>query len=351
MESGEKWREIVAEKDARIRTLERRQAELEALLKFYEEQFRLAKRRQFGASSEKGALPEQLRLFDEAENAADPKKPEPTLEQITYTRRKRVGKREDDLSALPVEVVEHKLPEDERICPECGGALHEMGHDTHRELKIIPARVKVIERRRAAYACRNCERNGVRVPVIKAPMPEPVIKGSLASPSAVAHVMAQKYVMYAPLYRQEQDWKRQGVPLSRQTLANWIVRCSEDWLEPVYRRAKERLLESEVLHADETTVQVLREPGKSAKTDSYMWLYRTSGDTDRHVVLFEYQPSRSSAHPKSFLAGFKGLLHADGYAGYHKLPGITIIGCFVHYPFSIFIRAGMPRALPPRHSD
>jgi transposase len=324
MENVENWSQIVAEKDARI-------AELEALVRFYEEQFRLSKLRQFGPSSEKSVLSGQLGFFDEIEATADPSLPEPELEQITYARRKRVGKREDDLSGLPVEVVEHALAEEECLCPECGGELHKMGCDVHRELKIIPAQVKVVERNRSVYSCRNCEKNNDHVPVVKAPMPEPVIKGSLASPSAVAHIMTQKYVMHVPLYRQEQNWKRQGVALSRQTMANWVIRCAEDWLRPVYNQMRTLLLLQEVCHADETVVQVLREPGKAPTTNSYMWLYRTSGDTKRHIILYEYQPSRSHIHPKQFLANFKGLLHADGYAGYHKLPPeITVVGCWVH---------------------
>jgi len=331
MKSIESLKQIIAAKDADILALKNRQAELEALLKFYEGQFRLSKHRQFGSSSEKHTIPEQFGLFDEAENIADPKLPEPELEQIIYTRRKKAGKREDDLSGLPVEVIEHKLPADDQVCPDCGGNLHEMGHDSRRELAIIPAQVKVVEHKRAVYSCRNCEKTGYRVPILKAPMPEPVIKGSLASPSAVAHIMTQKYVMYAPLYRQEQEFKRQDVYLSRQTMANWVIRCAEDWLNPVYERLKMKLLAGEVLHADETTLQVLKEPGKPAKSKSYMWLYRTSGDTNKHIVLFEYKPSRSSDHPKHFLSEFKGLLHADGYSGYHALPDrITVIGCWVH---------------------
>jgi len=313
-----------------VAELQNRITELETLVKYYEEQLRLTKHRQFGASSEKGEVPEQLNLFNEAEAAADPNQPEPELEQITYSRRKQKGKREDDLSGLPVEVVEHDLSEDEQVCPECDGPLHKMGHDTRRELIIVPAQVKVLEHKRSVYACRHCEQNNDHVPIVKASMPEPVIKGSLASPSAVAHIMTQKYVMYAPLYRQEQDWNRQGVALSRQTMANWVIRCSEDWLEPLYERMRVKLLAHEVLHADETVVQVLHEPGKTPQSNSYMWLYRTSGDTARHIVLFEYQPSRSSEHPKKFLGDFKGYLHTDGYAGYHTLAGVTVVGCWVH---------------------
>ena len=332
MMENKNWPEIVAEKDARISTLEQRQAELETLVKFYEEQFRLSKAKRFGASSEKGILPEQLGLFNEAEASADPHAPEPELEEITYKRRKRAGKREDDLSQLPVEIVEHKLPEGGRACPECSNEMHEMGrYLARRELVVVPATVKVVEHWSAVLSCRNCEKHGISVPVVKSPVPEPVIKGSLASPSSVAHVMTQKYVMHAPLYRQEQDWGRQGVSLSRQTMANWVIRCSEDWLRPLYGRMRAVLLSHETLHADETSIQVLKEPGRAPTTKSYMWLYRTSGDTARHVVLFEYQPTRSGGHPKRFLSGFKGLLHSDGYAVYHSLhAGVTVIGCWVH---------------------
>lgn len=303
-------------------------ARLEALVKYYEERFRLSQSRQFGQSSEMSG---QLSLFDEVENTADTALPEPELEDVTYKRRKRVGKRKDDLSALPVDIVKHTLPEEERVCPECGGDLHEMGHDIRRELKVIPARIVVVEHNRAVYACRNCEKNNDHVPMMKAPMPEPIIKGSLASPSAVAHIMAQKYVMCAPLYRQEKDWGRQGVTLSRQTMANWVIRCAVDWLAPLYMRMLALLFSLTVIHIDETVVQVLHEPGKAATTNSFMWLYRTSGDADRHIVLFEYQPNRTGKHLDVLLAGFNGIIHTDGYAVYHKLPPeIIVVGCWAH---------------------
>jgi hypothetical protein len=110
--------------------------------------------------------------------------------------------------------------------------------------------------------------------------------------------MTEKFVTYMPLYRQEQNWKRQGVALSRQTLANWVIRCADDWLEPLYERLCAELLKNEVLHADETTVQVLHEPGKAARSESYMWMYRTSGGAKRRIALYGYQPTRSSSYPK-----------------------------------------------------
>lgn len=227
--------------------------------------------------------------------------------------------------------MEYDIAEDERICPDCGGALHRIGQDVRRELEIIPAQIKVVEHQRAVYACRHCEHHSDHTPIVKAAMPEPVIKGSIASPSLAAHIINQKYVMHMPLYRQEQAFLREGVSLSRQTMANWIISVAMLWLVPLYDLMKAELLSREVIHADETTCQVLHEPGKKANTNSYMWLYSTSGEAERPIVIYEYQATRSSAHPKRFLSGWEGYLHTDGYSGYHNLPPeITVVGCWAH---------------------
>jgi len=322
MENSIELTKIIAEKDARI-------AELEALVKYYEELFRLSKSRQFAPHSEqKGYF--QPTFFGDEEGETE-EEPEPEPEKVIYIRKKKkTGKRKDDLSRLPIEVIEHVLPEEDRLCPECGGEMHAMGHDTRREIVIIPAQAKVVEHKRSVYSCRNCEKNNDHVPIVKADMPAPLIKNSVASPSAVAYVMTQKYVMCVPLYRQEKNWERQGLILSRQTLANWVVICALSILMPLYIRLRELLLTNEVLHADESTLQVLHEPGRAAVTKSFMWLYRSSGFTERHIIYFEYQQTRSHIHPKAFLEGFKGYLHADGYPAYHKLTGMTIVGCWVH---------------------
>jgi hypothetical protein len=143
--------------------------------------------------------------------------------------------------------------------------------------------------------------------------------------------MTQKFVMGIPLYRQEQEWNRSGIRLSRQTMSNWLIRATEDWLEPMYDMLHEILCNHNVLHADETTLQVLREPGKTAQSKSYMWLYRTSGDTIHPIILYDYQPDRRSKRPAEFLKDFKGYLHTDGYDGYHSLLNdIVIVGCWAH---------------------
>jgi len=315
---------------AKVEVLEQQVAELTAKLKWYEEQFRLAQQKRFGASSEK-THPDQLTLdlFNEAEVLATPEGEEPPTEQITYERRKPSGKRETKLDKLPIETVTYELGEDEQVCSCCGGALHEMSTETRNEIEMIPAEVKIVRHVRKVYACRRCEREEIRTPIVTAPMPKPVYPGSLASPSSMAYVMTQKYVDSQPLYRQEQQFARQGLSISRQTLANWMIYGANQWLSLLTDRMREHLLQQDILHADETTLQVLREPGKSAETQSYLWLYRT-GRMGPPIVLYDYRPTRGGEHPRNFLSGFKGYLHVDGYSGYHKVQGVTLVGCWAH---------------------
>jgi len=310
--------------------LEQQNAELSAKLKWYEEQFRLAQHKRFGASSEQTPADQiELNLFNEAEVLATPAGEQPPTEEITYARRKQVGKREEDFSKLPVETMTYQLTEEEQLCECCGGALHEMSTETRSEIAIVPPQVKIIRHVRQVYACRHCEREDIQTPIVTAPMPKPVYPGSLASPSSLAYVMSQKYVDGLPLYRQEQHFTRLGYTLSRQTMANWMIYGAQQWLTPLIAAMKAYLLRQEALHADETTLQVLREPGKSAESNSYLWLYRT-GRGSRPVVLYDYQKTRGGEHPRNFLSGFQGYLHVDGYPGYHKVSGVTLVGCWAH---------------------
>ena len=275
-----------ADLQKQVAVLERKVAELTAKLDWYERQYRLAMQQRYGSSSERTA-PEQRQLFNEAEAEAKPTLPEPTVETITYRRKKKVGHRQDMLKDLPVEVVEHRLSEEERICERCGSVKHEMSKQVKKVLEIIPAQVKVREDVYFVYSCRTCERNEITTPIATAEMPASVIPGSLASPSAIAHVMTQKYVMGMPLYRQEQQLHQLGVELSRQTLANWMLAAADRWLTPIYDRMRDHLLKQEVLHADETTLQVLREEGRKASTQSYFWLYRTGRDGPPIILVEE----------------------------------------------------------------
>lgn len=308
--------------------LEQANQELAAKVKWYEEQFRLGQQKRFGSSSEKTDA-EQLNLFNEAEQESDSKAPELTIEEITYKRKKQKGKNDKKLEDLPVEIIEYRLSEAEQVCPECDSHLHEMSKEVRKELKIIPAQVIVVEHVRFVYACRRCQENNIKTPIITAPMPAPVLSKSLVSPSLMAFIMNRKYAEANPLYRQEQQFKNFGIELSRQTLANWMIRGSADWLSHLYERMRQHLVKHEVLHADETTLQVLHEDGRAATSKSYMWLFAT-GRSDVPIYLYEYQTTRASKHPKNFLKDFKGYVHTDGYVGYNDIPNIQLVGCWAH---------------------
>ena len=142
--------------------------------------------------------------------------------------------------------------------------------------------------------------------------------------------MYQKYVNSVPLYRQEKDWEQMGLSLSCATMANWIIRCSEDYLVPVIDYLRNRLLERDIVHCDETPVQVLKEAGKKPQTKSYMWLYRSGEDGKPPVILYDYQPSRNGDHAVAYLKDFKGYIHSDGFSGYNKLEDIIRCGCWAH---------------------
>lgn len=302
--------------------------ELTAKLNWYEEQFRLNQQRRFGKSSEK-TDPDQLSIFNEAEKESRDERCEPTIEEITYKRRKKKGPNKKSFEDLPVETIEYSLSEGERICPTCNSHLHEMSKEIRRELKVIPAQVVVVEHVRNIYACRNCEKENISTPIITAKMPNPVLKGSFVSPSLMAYTMHRKYSEAVPLYRQEQQFKNFGIDLSRQNLANWVIHGANTWLKHLYDRMHDYLLKEPILHADESVFQVLDEDGKKPTSKSYMWLYAT-GMYSNPIFLYEYQPSRAKKHPKEFLKGFNGFLQTDGYPGYNAVEDVTLVGCFAH---------------------
>ena len=312
----------------RTEKLEMEKEELEAKLKWYEEQFRLSQQQRFGSSSEK-INPDQLSLFNETEVTADTTIEEPTEETITYKRKKKQGEREQKLENLPTETIEYRLSEEEQVCSCCDKKLHEMSSETRSELIVIPAQVKVKKHVRYVYSCRHCEQQEIETPIVTAEVPEPVFPKSLASASAMAYTMTQKYVEGMPLYRQEKHFERFGITIPRQTLANWNMYGATTWLTPLYNQMRQHLLKQDILHADETTLQVLSEPERPAQSKSYMWLYRT-GASGPPIILYDYQQTRASKHPRRFLEAFQGYLHVDGYAGYNGISSVTLVGCWAH---------------------
>ena len=321
------------EKDAYIEHLENTIKDLQNQVSNLTEMVLLLRKEKFGSSSEKTPkqVDGQLSLFNEAEIEADSKSEEPVIcRKGSMYHRKPKTSREELLKDLPVEEFPCVIHPDDMFCNQCGTTLKEIGFVKVRdEIEYIPAKVQIIRYMQQACECPACKHT-TRPFIKKAAVPKSVLNHSLASPSSVSYVMYQKYVNSVPLYRQEKDWEQMGIALSRATMANWVIRSSQDHFEPVIKHMRKELLKREVIHCDETPVQVLKEEGKKPQTKSYMWLYRTGNDGKAPVILYDYQPSRSGDNAASYLKDFKGYVHSDGYSGYNKLDGITRCGCWAH---------------------
>lgn len=325
----------IAELEHEISMLKAENDDLKLKLERMNEILLNMQRARFGQSSEKQKYvsPDQLSVFNEAESEQDSKAPEPDKKTIIVPEHKRKKKRtlDEKIAELPSEDVIIDLPDDKKNCSVCGKPLRIMGKKfLHREIQTTKRSIKLVNYYAYTYTCDNCEKkNGVsRITTVKAP--ESLIKHSYASPSVVADVMTQKYVDGIPLARQEKIWKRDGVELSRATMANWMIKVAEKWLKPLYKLMKKQLLESDIIYADETVVQVLKEEGKTPQSDSRMWVYGSDIRSGKAIRIFEYQPTREGRHAQSFLKGFKGGLVTDGYAGYNAVDNVTRYGCWAH---------------------
>ena len=331
-EALQRQEERLQNQETKIRMLEEQKKELEFLNAMLSDRLTLARRKRFGASSEKYADGyTQLNLFNEAEKEADADAPEPDLEEVhpsPYRRKKRPGKKEEDLSSFETtEVVEYKLEGADQYCPDCSTKYKVVTKETVKRLKFIPARFEVAEEVTFVYCCPKC---GAMKRPEKAPS---LLKGSAATPSLVAGIMNAKYVNGMPLARQEREFARYNLNLSTKTMANWIILCADRYLQPLYDLMKEELLRSKYLHGDETRIQVIGEPDQEGSTQNWMWVYLTDEHSGSpRMVLFQYERTRAGYHPKEFLGNpFEGYFTCDGYQAYHSLPErITVTGCMAH---------------------
>lgn len=318
-------------KENEIQLLKDRQKELEFMNAMLADRLALAQRKQFGSSSEKYAEGyEQMDLFNEAEVTAEINDTEDGDEIViaAHKRKKRAGKKEEDLSSFEVtETIEYKLTGEERHCPDCGTKYKVVTKETVKRLKFIPAKFEVVEEVTYVYSCPKCG-------TMKRPENVPaLIKGSIATPSLVAGIMNAKYVNGMPLARQEREFARYNLNLSTKTMANWIINCSDRYFSPVYERMKEEFLKSRYAHCDETRIQVIDEPDQKGSTQNWMWVYLTDSYSESpQMVLFDYERTRAGYHPVKFLGDkFHGYLTCDGYQAYHGLNDtITVTGCFTH---------------------
>ncbi|MDH5980437.1 IS66 family transposase, partial [Vibrio aestuarianus] len=214
-------------------------------------------------------------------------------------------------------------------CECCGHELHKCGVETSEELKIIPQRISVLRHERTKYACRQCEHTEISSKIVTAPRPASMIPKSIGSPETFAAIVTAKYVDALPLYRQVDILKRGNIDISRGTLANWCVQLGSK-VDVIIDQMKARLLSESLICADETTVQVLSEPEKTAQSQSYMWVYRSGEFHTTPVVIYDYQPSRSANCVKTFLGDYSGYLLSDGYPAYDTLKTVTQAGCMAH---------------------
>jgi transposase len=262
----------------------------------------------------------------EAEAAAQIEAKSPAARAVA-TRKRRANR-----GALPPHLprFESVVDVEDKLCPCCRGELHRIGEDVSEKLDVVPAQFRVLVVRRPKYACRACEDV-----VVQAPAPARLIEGGLPTEATVAHVLVSKYADHLPLYRQAQIYERQGVRLDRSTLADWVGRAAFH-LRPIHERILADLRSSTKLFADETTAPVL-DPGRGRTKTGQLWAYarddRPWGGTDPPAVAYVYAPDRKASQPIAHLAGFKGVLQVDGYAGYRALAekgDVSLAFCWAH---------------------
>ncbi len=329
--------------ESKIETYKENAETYESSIKKYESQIhglnyqiKLLKARLFGKKSEKLTAEDILqgRLFDEAEMHYAHEE-EPQREEIIRVKgfeRRKPGRKglPDDLPR--VEVI-HDIPEEEKICA-CGSALTRIGEETSEKFDIIPAKIQVIKHIRYKYACKNCEgteSEGEGGAVKTATLPPQMIPQGIVTPGLLSYILISKFCDALPFYRQEKMFARIGVELSRATMCNWAILAHER-MDRLLELLWENVVCSRHLGIDETTIQVLNEPGRKNTTKSYMWIFR-GGTREHPVIIFRYSPTRSSEVIKKYLKDYKGYLQSDGYTGYDvfgRRDGVIHAGCWAH---------------------
>ena len=312
--------------------------ELNQKMQVLMEQMVLANKNRFGRSSEKMEIENQLCfkevdgnivLFNEAEAVCNLDAEEPEDLEIKPVRKsKTIGKKADDMAGLPVNIINHYLSEEELIAEFGENGWKQLLDAISKRYHLIPAKVEVDEHHVGVYASKTDGH------IVKAPHPKALLHGSAVSPSLAAAVMNGKYVNAVPLYRLEQEFTRYGLSITRQNMANWMIRLGEEYLAVLYDYLHEKLYGYHVIQADETPVLVNHD-GRPAGSKSYMWVYR-SGHLyqDKQIVLYDYHKTRNSSHPKEFLKDYSGICVTDGYQVYHQMEkeqeDLRIAGCWVH---------------------
>ena len=290
----------------------------------------------------------QQSLFDFLGEHPEPIEFEPEKEEIIVVpahNRKKSG-RKPLPDNLPREEVLHDIPEDEKICA-CGCKLTRIGEETSEQLHIERPELKIIVNVRPKYACKQCEGTAdENSPTVKiAPVPLQIIPKSFATAALLTYIIIAKFIDSLPLYRQEKQFSRLGIYLPRATMANWMIQVA-DRCQPLIPLLRQEIRSGPLINADETTLQVMKEPGRKNTTKSYAWIFR-GGTEDNPAVIFEYHPTRAGCAVRDFLGDYKGYLQCDGFSGYNALEkndGITLCGCWAHArrKFADIVKASKP---------
>lgn len=290
-------------------------------------------RHRFGRRSERlDADQLQLALEDLEQALAALEAAPEAADQAVEVRRARPTRRQVNRGNLPDHLPREEIVVDiaDKSCPCCGGALHPIGEDVSQRLDTVPARLRVLVTRRPKYACRSCQEG-----VVQAPAPARIVEAGLPTEALLASILVSKYADHLPLYRQAQILARQGVDLDRSTLADWVGRAAW-YLKPVHERLLAVLKSSAKLFADETPAPVL-DPGRGRTKTGQLWAYarddRPWQGPEPPGVAYVYAPDRKGERPAAHLAGFRGVLQVDGYAGYKALAGtgaVRLAFCWAH---------------------
>lgn len=306
------------------------------------EQIAISNNARFGKKSEAGLVDEnQVSFFNEVEALASSDIPEPTAEIVvaSYKRKKKAGKREEDLKDFPSRIIKHSLSEEE-LAVHFPGGYTKLPDEIYKKLEYHPAWHEVLEHHIEVYKDKASQK------IIKAKRPVEMLNKSIATPSLASCILNAKYTNSLPLYRIEQEFARNEINISRQTMANWVITLSERYLSLIYDRLKSEIKKASVVHADETPVTVTKD-GRETMHKSYMWVYRTGTMCKANpAIIYEYQKTRAKEHPLKFLEGFNGKLVCDGYSVYHNIEAeegsnFEIAGCWAHArrPFAEVVKA------------
>jgi transposase len=270
--------------------------------------------------------PNQPLLFPELAEPEPAAPPPPLTEEAPSRRRSKPHGRRRPSPTLRREPRRYELTLLERLCPECGLERQEIGVEATCQLDYKPAEVFVVEHQRVKYACKGCAGH-----VVLAPKPPPPLDKALPGPGLLAQIVTDKYLDHIPLHRSEQRFARLGAPLPRSTMCDWMAACAE-LLTPLGQLLKLWVLQSKVLHTDDTTVPV-RDESRSEHRYGRLWAY--IGDADHPGIVFDYTTTHARDGPATFLKGFHGFLQADAYGAYDGIytgsnGQIVEVGCWAH---------------------